>query len=105
VNLKYGVHLKDLQPQTVLAMLIVNGIYEKRGLECVITSVNDGKHIDASWHYKGRAFDVRTKQAALDGKERELCDEIQAALGPDFDVVLEAVGTPNEHIHVEFDPE
>lgn len=104
VRLKPGVRLTDLAPQTVLGMVIVDGIFARRGLECVITSVNDSRHSVASWHYKGRAFDVRTKFAALDGLEMELLTEIREALGEEFDVVLEAVGTDNEHIHVEHDP-
>lgn len=104
MKLKPGVRLSGLMPQTVLGMLVVDGIYEKHGVECVITSVNDSKHSDKSWHYRGGAFDVRTKQASLDGKEQQLRDEVKAALGEDFDVVIEAVGTDNEHLHVEYDP-
>lgn len=104
MKIKHGVRLTGLMPQTVLAMLIVERIYERRGLECVLTSVNDSKHSDNSWHYRGAAFDARTKQAALEGQEQVLRDEVQAALGIDFDVVIEDIGTENEHLHVEYDP-
>ena len=104
MKLKAGVRLTDLQPQMVLAALVVDGIYAKRGVECVVTSANDSKHSDASLHYKGRALDFRTKLERLEGHEQELRDEIKAALGQDFDVVLEALGTENEHVHLEHDP-
>ena len=102
--LKPGVRLTDLAPQTVLGMMVVKAIFEHRGLPFLVTSVNDSKHGANSWHYKGRAFDARTKYPELDGEEQALRDEIKAALGHDFDVVLEAAGTDNEHLHIEYDP-
>lgn len=104
MQLKSGVRLKDLQPQMVIAAIVVNDIFWSLGLECVITSANDSKHSEWSLHYKGYALDFRTHYAELNGKEQELCQRVKDALGPDFDVVMEAVGTPNEHLHVEYDP-
>lgn len=104
MKLKTGVRLTDLCPQMVLAALVIDGIYTKRGLECVITSANDSKHSDASLHYKGRALDFRTHYDALNWKELALRDEIKEALGQDFDVVMEGVGEPQEHLHAEYDP-
>ena len=98
--LKAGVRLAGLQPQMVLAAMVVNEIYGDT--ECVITSANDSKHSAASLHYKGCALDFRTHNYTND--KVYLRDKIKAALGQDFDVVLEAVGTPNEHLHVEYDP-
>lgn len=104
MKLKLGVKLKDLQPQTVLGMLVVYEVCWAYGVPCVITSVNDSKHSSISWHYKGFAFDVRTKYDLLNGRELTFRDAVAEALGPDFDVVMEAVGTENEHLHVEYDP-
>lgn len=104
MKLKPGVRLADLCPQMVMAALVIDGIYAKRGMECVVTSANDSKHGANSWHYKGRALDFRTHYERLNGQEQALRDEIKEALGQDFDVVMEAVGTPNEHLHVEYDP-
>lgn len=100
--LKEGVHLADLQPQMVLAAVIVHSIYSRSGCECVITSANDSAHSERSWHYKGRAFDFRTKNYKFD--KGALRQEIKAALGEDFDVLLEDEGGANEHLHVEYDP-
>jgi NADPH:quinone reductase-like Zn-dependent oxidoreductase len=102
--LKGGVKLKDLVPQMVLAAVVVASIYVKFGVECIVTSSNDSTHSVNSLHFKGRALDFRTKQDALNGRERELTAAVKAALGGEFDVVLEAVGTDNEHLHVEWDP-
>ena len=100
MKLKPGVRLTDLAPQMVLAALVIDGLYGD--MECVITSANDAKHSAASLHYKGGALDFRTKTYA--GDKQALRDEIKAALGQDFDVVLEALGEDNEHLHVEHDP-
>ena len=97
--LKAGVRLTDLKPQMVLAAMVVDEIYGD--VECVITSANDSKHSERSLHYSGCALDFRTKNYV--GDKGQLRDRIKAALGQDFDVVLEAVGTPNEHLHVEHD--
>lgn len=104
MKLKPGVRLKDLSPQMVLAIVVVNELYKKRGLECVVTSANDSKHSVKSLHYKGHALDFRTHYQALNGLEIALVNEIKECLGSDFDVLLEGVATPNEHIHLEYDP-
>lgn len=104
MRLKFGVRLEGLQPQTVVGMMVASVVCQRWGVECVITSCNDGKHSERSWHYKGFAFDLRTRFPELDGREAEFASDIRGALGPDFDVVLEAVGTPNEHLHIEYDP-
>lgn len=114
LRLKDGVRLTGLVPQMALAASVVDGVYQDFGIrECWITSANDGKHSDRSLHHgkQGkftdglcRALDFRTHQEALNGREYALRDEIKKHLGIDFDVVMEAVGTPNEHCHVEYDP-
>ena len=103
ITLKHGVRLTDLCPQIVLATMIVDGLCTKYGVVCVITSANDSTHSAASWHYKGRALDFRTHYDVLNGREQAFRDEVKEALGAEFDVVLEAVGTPQEHLHIEWD--
>jgi|SRR6185503_7140213 len=104
MELKAGVRLTALRPQTVLAMIVVQSVCEEWRIPFVVTSCNDGTHSGASLHYDGRAFDTRTKHPALDGKETAFRDEVAKRLGPDFDVVMEAIGTDNEHLHTEYDP-
>jgi hypothetical protein len=104
MQLKPGVRLGRMQPHVVLIIVAVNDIFWSLGLECVITSIDDSVHSANSLHYKGLAIDFRTHYAQLNGKEQELCNSVKHALGPEFDVVLEGLGTPNEHLHVEYDP-
>ena len=85
-------------------MMVAEEVFASFGVPLVVTSVNDGKHSDASWHYKGRAFDARTKYEELNGRETELRDALKEALRDDFDVVMEAIGTDNEHLHTEYQP-
>ena len=104
LQLKDGVKLKDLQPQAVLMLMIVGSCYSRLDPEYVVTvtSGNDGKHSDKSLHYKGFAFDFRTKNFNED--KHVLVSMIRQALGAEFDVVLEMEGEPQEHLHVEWDP-
>lgn len=102
MKLKVGVRLKDLQPQMVLAALIVERIFVERGGACTITSANDSTHSATSWHYKGRALDFRTHD--FPGDKQELLAALKAELDSDFDILLESLGGPQEHIHVEYDP-
>lgn len=104
ISLKPGVSLADLTPQIVLAIVIIAGVCHDFGIPCVITSVNDGVHSANSWHYKGRAVDIRTKYPVLNGREQEFAGMVKDRLGAQFDVVMEAVGEDNEHLHVEYDP-
>lgn len=102
MRLKSGVKLAGLTPQMVLGCIVINDTYAELGSECTITSCNDSKHSEASLHYKGNAVDCRTRDFA--GDKQQLFKELKEALGPEFDVVFEGLGTDNEHIHVEFDP-
>ena len=69
-----------------------------------ITSVNDGVHKTGSLHYSGNAVDIRSKVF-----KHELVEEAVRVFraspdGPRYDLLLEASGTPNEHLHLEYDP-
>jgi len=92
-----SVKFNDLQPQTVLALFRVDEVYTKFGYEFWITSLNDKTHAPGSLHFKGRAFDCRTKNVDADILV-SLHAAIAACLGPQFDVVLES-----DHIHVEYE--
>jgi hypothetical protein len=110
LRLKAGVSLQGLTPQMVLATMVVeSAITGHTGEDTIITSGNDGDHCRPcpdgaaqSKHDTGAALDFRTKH--LGGRQRAVRDDVVVALGPEFDVVLESMGTPNEHLHVEYDP-
>lgn len=95
--IKSGVRIYGIQPEVVLALFIARGVYEAFGESdrCVITSVADGKHSRGSLHYVGCAVDLRLPHQ----QKGAITNALKAALGTDFDVVLEG-----SHIHVEFQP-
>jgi hypothetical protein len=64
----------------------------------VITSVFDGRHKAGSFHYKGQAFDQRSRELNQEEIGRYLI-ELRKALGNDFDVLFEI-----DHFHIEYDP-
>lgn len=101
LQIKPGVRVHGLKPEILLALQIATEIYQKHGFDCVLTSAIDGKHSRGSRHYTGSAIDLRTRHLPDPGT---IADEIKTALGADYDVVLEGMGTPNQHIHIEFDP-
>ena len=104
MKLKKGVRIGNLSPQMVLACYIVEGVYRRLQpwYDCTITSVDDGVHGPRTLHGKGRAVDFRTKD--FNGNKYQLKNEVKAALGDDFDVVLEDLHGPQEHLHLEWDP-
>lgn len=101
MRLKPGVKLTNLSPQITLAAVIAYGVYREHDTEFVITSCNDGKHKEDSFHYKGNAIDIRTKN--FFGDKHALRLEIAQRLGTDFDVLFEGEGTESEHLHLEYD--
>lgn len=75
----------------------------KLKVDMLVTSGNDKVHARGSKHYSDEALDFRTKHLTPPEK-LALRNMIKERLGREFDVILEGVGTPNEHLHVEHDP-
>ena len=71
--------------------------------DMVITSGNDSTHKTGSKHYTDAALDFRTKHLTATQK-RALAATVKQRLGESYDVILEAFGGVNEHLHVEYDP-
>ena len=69
----------------------VKRLYAKRGKDLYITSIREGTHSMASFHYIGLAWDMRANGVTK--------AEMKKALGKDFDVVSYKWG-----FHVEYDP-
>lgn len=96
MQIKEGVKLLGIQPQTLLGAIVADSILPQYGQEAIITSAVDGKHKRSSAHYTGRAVDLRIWD--LDDAEFAVL-ALQKALGSEYDVILES-----NHIHLEFDP-
>ncbi len=81
------------------AMQIADEVSQRlTGLELVITSCIDGAHMANSFHYQGKAFDMRTR-IYTKGQVAAIVDELFTLLGEDYDIVDEG-----DHIHIEFQP-
>ena len=106
ISLKPGVRLLGLSPQMVFAHTVVAALWWEWGLgDLVVTSGAEGNHTNAprpSGHYAGNALDYRTND--LPATETVIQDKLREALGPDFLVLGENGGTPEEHLHVEYLP-
>jgi hypothetical protein len=98
LTLKPDVRIFGLRPEIVIAILVAERAYAEIGCELMLTSGIEGTHSAGSLHYAGSAVDFRTLNVAPD-KLKPLVEKIRAALGPDFDVLLET-----NHLHAEFQP-
>ena len=61
----------------------------------------DGVHSRTSRHYSGEALDIRTHNFDSPVSRHVFASTLQATLGPQFTVLLEAEGTPREHVHIQ----
>lgn len=107
IRLKYGVKLDLLKPQMALAVNIAYSHYQNFGAGTMtVTSVSDPPHSPLSLHFSGRAVDLRLNNlSGIPVADRpRLVALIAAALGVEFDVLHEYVGTTSEHAHIEWDP-
>jgi hypothetical protein len=102
IQWKDNVRFTQLHPAMVLAAIRAALIFERRGVPAVITSANDSEHMDGSRHFTGRALDFRTKHLTDRPAAFSIRDELRAALGPEFTVLLEDYGLANEHLHVQY---
>jgi len=110
LKFKEAVRLYSLKPELVIALLIADQVCAEYDTECLINSVNDGKHGQSSFHYNGLAFDLDTHDGSGAGRYCKFpvsasvaADEIRNRLPPDFDVIFES-SPGNEHIHIEYQP-
>ena len=98
------VSLVNVLSQVFHAIHVAEGIWAKYGADTLwVTSVHDGTHKAGSLHYDGFAADLRVKNLA-EKVWRLAADELSAALGPEYDVLLETDPKAGPHVHVEFDP-
>lgn len=104
---KAGVVVWNMHPK--IESLLEDGgfldhtFWRMAGRQCIVTSCREGKHGTKSLHYKGRAFDIRTNDLPS-MKTVEIHLALREELDAEYDIVLEWLGKPNEHIHIEYDP-
>lgn len=92
-----NVTLYGLSLEAVTAIERAMRVWNQHGMQSLtITSARDGNHMEGSKHYTGDAIDLRIWSIPDPTGMR---DELQTALGDDYDVILET-----DHIHVEWDP-
>ncbi len=103
MRLKAGVKFGNPIMAICFAAQVAESVFQKHGYDFIITSVNDGKHMDGSKHHTDQAFDCRTKHIQDEFSKKLVASEIKESLGEDFDVIIESLGGDNEHIHVERD--
>lgn len=89
-------------------LLMAERSYAKYGYDCVVSSLNDGKHMPNSAHYANRAADLRSRHL----KRADIpliIEDMQMRLGPLYHIMFEPelkdeAGriTRYEHIHAQF---
>lgn len=100
LQMKTGVSIAGLSPQVDKILAAANIACRFFNVELVITSANDGKHMNGSKHYTGEALDLRTRDLHNYDHKVTFTKMIADELGNGFDCVLES-----DHLHVEYDPE
>ena len=94
MKIKKGVRVGGLQPEMILAIMIVEPISVSFGQDFCITSALDGKHSKTSRHPLGFAVDVRSRDMTDDARAGLA---MQEALGDEYFVLVE-----RNHIHIQF---
>ena len=92
-----------IAPELVLAVIVAQSIYNDLGIDCVITSITDSKHMEFSRHYTGDAIDIRCKSIPI-RLRGDVYTLIKTSLTIDYNVVWEARGKAQEHFHISWKP-
>lgn len=99
LEIKSGVRVQGLRPETLLAIQVIEGAYRDAGISvATLTAAIDGKHMPGSLHYVGCAVDFRIRDIPQEQRE-PLRASIARRLTSDYDVVLEG-----DHFHIEYQP-
>lgn len=101
---KNNVHFKRILSQTYSLFPVLEKVWGMFAVDIniVITSANDSSHMARSLHYEDKAIDVRSMNLT-DTQKRLILEQLKLQLDQDYDILLENIGTNNEHFHIEFD--
>ena len=94
-----SVIVRDIKKELIHALAVAEDLWQGAGVELVVTSLNDGNHMEGSLHFEGRAADFRTWNIPSRMLKTRLVEDLRKQLGPRYDVVVE-----KDHIHLEWDP-
>ena len=97
------VRFHDRENAMAFHFVVVQQVFSERGHDPMLTSADDGVHSDQSSHYRQEATDWRVHGIPMDDRVA-IVEDLRSRLGPDFGVLHEAVGSPNEHIHIQYKP-
>ena len=105
IIVKRGASIEGCRPEILLAAIKIESLYAKHGVDLVITSGSEEYEHDAyrSAHYRGDGQDWRIKSIPKQDRKK-LLRAIKRKLGPNYVVIHENIGTPQEHIHAHWSP-
>ena len=105
IIVKRGASIEGCGPEILLAAIKIEPLYAMLSVDLVITSGSEEyKHSShRSAHYRGDAQDWRIKSIPKQDRKK-LLKAIKRKLGPDYVVIHENIGTPQEHIHAHWSP-
>lgn len=101
MQLKHGIKVGGVQPEILLGLAVVESVFRDFKKECIVTEITGGQHMVGSFHYSGQAIDFRSKHIPDMLIKQSLLQECQEALGANFTFILEKVGDPQEHYHLQ----
>lgn len=94
----------SVRPRNLWIAVAVANQAQIEGRSVVVTSGNDSTHMQGSRHYSDNALDIRTKDFESTAAKRAFLAAVLARLGRDYEGLIEDLGGPNEHAHIEYDP-
>ena len=102
ITIAPGVRMVGIKPEILLALFIVEDVYEDFGQPCKIISIVDGKHdggppFMSSSHYSGTAFDV----AVIPDTAAGVAAAVKTNVGDQYSVT---VNKDKSHLHVSYIP-
>lgn len=100
VTFKSTVRLRALTPVLMSIFSAILHLDGELAGDIVITSVNDSQHKPNSQHYRDTAVDIRTNDRPRH-VDQVMVVRLRQLLGPNYTVLYESEGTPNEHIHIQ----